>query len=120
MHGWTVPAKSIDAVTLSSGVTLQQGTAINLDEVMTEHACQAILTTTAMSDQAGVHLEGSLDGTNWYTLAVASVPPGGATGAGTVTALISATGTAALFVRATVPGGGVAGTPTLATVHTSA
>jgi hypothetical protein len=118
MQGFTIPAKSIDAVTLSSGVTLEQGAAINLRQVMTEHACQAILTTTAMGDQAGVHLEGSLDHTNWYTLGTAAIPAGGATGAGTVTALISGTG-AALYVRTTVPGGGVAGSPVLTTLHTS-
>lgn len=118
MQGWTIPAKSIDAVTMSSGVTLEQGAAVNLGEVMTQHACQAILTATATGDQAGVHLEGSLDGTNWYTLATAGVPAGGATGAGPVTALLSATA-AALFVRATVLGGTVAGSPVLTTLHTS-
>ena len=119
MNGWTIPVESIAAVTLSSGSTTT-GSAINLDEVKSEHQCQLVLTTTAMGDQAGVHLEGSLDGSNWYTLATDAIPAGGASGAGTVTALISASGTAALYVRATVPGGGIAGTPALTTVHTSA
>ncbi|SRR6266536_2225454 len=107
MQGFTIPAKSIDSITLSSGVTLEQGATINLRQV-----------TTAVGDQAGVHLEGSLDHANWYTPGTAAIPAGGATGAGTVTALISGTG-AALYVRSTVPGGGVAGSPVLTTLHTS-
>jgi hypothetical protein len=118
MSGWTIPVESVAAAILSSGSTAV-GSAINLDEVKTEHQCQLVLTATAMGDQAGVHLEGSLDGSNWYTLTTDAIPAGGASGAGTVTALISASG-AALYVRATAPGSGVAGTPTLTTVHTSA
>jgi len=118
MGGWTIPVESIVAVTLSSASTTT-GSAVNLDEVKTEHQCQLVLTTTAMGDQAGVHLEGSLDGSNWYTLATDAIPAGGASGAGTVTALISASA-AALYVRASAPGASVAGTPTLTTVHTSA
>ncbi len=117
MSGWTIPEKSINAVTLSS-TTQTLGVTINLDEIKAEHACQAIVTTTAVGDQAAVHLEGSLDGTNWYTLATAGIPPGGASGASTITALLSGTGVAR-FVRTTVPAGGVAGSPVLTTFHTS-
>jgi hypothetical protein len=114
---WTIPEKSINAVTLSSA-SQTLGATINLDEVKADHACQAIVTTFAAGDQAAVHLEGSLDGANWYTLATAGIPAGGASGAGTVTALLSGAGVAR-FVRTTVPAGGVAGSPVLTTFHTS-
>jgi hypothetical protein len=118
MDGWTIPAKSINAVALSSS-TEEIGATIDFHEVKATHACEAVVTATAAGDQCDVHLEGSLDGTNFYVLATAGIPAGGAAGPGTVSVLLAGPG-AARYVRTTVPGGGsIAGTPTLTTLLTS-
>ncbi len=98
MDGWTIPVKSFDAVTLLpfSG-SYQNGSPVDLDEVMTGHACQVIATGTSTGDQAQILLQGSLDGINWYTLGSGGAPPAPSPGA-TGTVLLSGTG-AARYVR---------------------
>lgn len=116
MPGFTALVKSFDAATLVAfGGTYQNGSTLNLAEVMTEHHCQVVATFSMASDEVFVALQGSLDGANWYTMTSAGVA-GGAS-AGTVTQHLVASGVAALYVRAA--GYGSSNNPVVTTWHTS-
>src|SRR6185437_12340468 len=62
---WTIPAVSLSAVTLTT--TEQDGTVIDLDEVLSDHGVQWVLAHAA-SDTWVLLLEGSLDGSDWYAM----------------------------------------------------
>jgi len=99
--GWTIPEKSFDSVTLS-GSPLQPGTATPLEEVKTSHACEVAASGTS-SIWTYIHLEGSLDGENWYMLGSQTVS---SSSGGTVVVLITASNIPALFVRTSGYGDG--------------
>lgn len=115
MTGWTIPAKSFDGTTLvaSVGGSFQHGDIIDLNEVLTEHACEVVVTATSGAF-VEVRLEGSLDGENFYMIGSGSLS---APADGTFGYLISASGSAAQYIRA--DGYGDNSDPVATTYHTS-
>lgn len=93
--GWSTPFKSFDAAALTVTTT---GAVLDLDDVFTDHAVWYTLDWSAGAD-ASIIVQGSLDGSNWFTSFGTSIPFGGGS-VGSLTTLQVITLKPARYLRA--------------------
>lgn len=93
MTEWTIPAKSMNGLAVSSGSA--DGSTIDLGEVMGNHGCQVVINLTSF--QVIASLELSLNGTDWIVVASYTTTAGAPVG--TYTAFLTSQ-TPARYVRA--------------------
>lgn len=116
MSAWSTPTTALASADVTGG-TPDEGTApgtpvtgsvINYERVMSVHALTATLASISGGDGlAGVSLQGSLDGENWYSILGVSFPQGATPGVSLVAPVTTPAQYVQVVVQAFTQGGGV-------------